>query len=70
MIQYSPITPEIRSRIVHELGEDCIVDDAEAKKVYDRDASELRFSPELVVRVQDSDQVSRLLKLANQYRFR
>lgn len=69
MIQYSPITAEIRSRIVHELGEDCIVDDADAKKVYDRDASELRFSPELVVRVQDSDQVSRLLKLANQYRF-
>lgn len=69
MKPYSSITNKIRGHISHELGEDCIVADSDAVKTYDRDASELRYAPELVIKVRQTEQIQHLLKLANEYNF-
>ncbi len=69
MNSYSPIDSEIRRIIASEIGEDSVISDSEALKAYDRDASELRSLPELVVKAKSAGQISRLLQLANEYRF-
>jgi len=66
---YHPITDEVKDRILEQLGEECLVADPEAAEVYDRDASELRFAPELVLKVRNVEQIQQLLRLANTYRF-
>jgi D-lactate dehydrogenase (cytochrome) len=66
---YSPITAELRERINRALGADCEVVDPQTLANYDHDASELRYTPEMVVVVRSRDQVQELLRLANQYRF-
>ena len=66
---YTPITAELRGRINRALGAGCEVADPKALATYDRDASELRHTPEMVVRVHSREQVQALLRLANQYRF-
>jgi glycolate oxidase subunit GlcD len=69
MAQYQPITEPIRRKIEHELGSECIVTDLKALEIYNRDASELVHSPELVIRPQTVDQIQQLLRLANEHRF-
>jgi len=69
MIEYSPITDEIRSRIVRELGDECIVSNPDEAGTYAQDASELRYTPEMVIRVEETQQIRRLMRLANEYRF-
>lgn len=69
MKPYSSITNKIRRHISHELGDDCVVTDSEEVKTYDRDASELRYAPELVIKVRATEQIRQLLKLANEYNF-
>jgi D-lactate dehydrogenase (cytochrome) len=69
MVDYSPITDGIRSRIIRELGDECIVWNPEEAGTYARDASELCYIPELVLRVTETQQIRQLMHLANEYRF-
>ena len=69
MARYSPITDRIRSRIIRGLGDECIVESPEEAGAYERDASELRYTPELVIRAKETQQIRRLMRLANEYRF-
>ncbi len=69
MKPYSPITDEIRRRISHELGDDCIVTDPDEAGTYDCDASGLSYPPELVIRPMETAQIQMLMRLANEYKF-
>ena len=69
MTQYSPITQDIRRRISDALGNECIVANPDEVGTYSQDASGLSYPPELVVRVQETAQIQRLMRLANEYRF-
>jgi len=69
MIEYASITDEIRSRIIRELGDECIVWNPDEAGIYAGDASELRYTPEMVIRVKETRQIRRLMRLANEYRF-
>ena len=52
MINYTPITDDIRKHIINELGDECIVKNQDEVDTYSKDASDLRYPPELVIRVQ------------------
>ena len=69
MIEYSPITDDIRRRISHALGDECIVSEPDEIEPYSQDASGLSYPPELVIRVQETTQIQRLMRLANEYKF-
>ena len=69
MTQYSPITQDIRRSISDALGNECIVANPDEVGTYSQDASGLSYPPELVVRVQETAQIQRLMRLANEYRF-
>jgi len=69
MINYTSITDDIRKRIINELGDECIVNNQAEVETYSKDASDLRYPPELVIRVQETDQIQRLMRLANEYKF-
>jgi D-lactate dehydrogenase (cytochrome) len=69
MVQYSPITEEIKAAIREKIGAESIVSTPEALAEYASDASKLNFTPELVVRAQSVRDVQVLLELANTYRF-
>jgi glycolate oxidase subunit GlcD len=66
---YTPITQDIRKRISDALGDDCIVTNQDEVETYSKDASGLSYPPELVVRVQETPQIQRLMRLANEYKF-
>jgi len=66
---YTAITDDIRRRISAEVGPECVIHDAQALRPYSKDASELCHAPELVVLPRSTEQVSRLLRLANELRF-
>jgi glycolate oxidase subunit GlcD len=69
VIEYSSITDIIRRRIVRELGNKCIVSNPDEAGTYARDASQLHYTPEMVIRVEETQQIQRLMYLANEYRF-
>jgi glycolate oxidase subunit GlcD len=69
MTGYTPITDDIRKRISHTLGDECIVKNQDEVKTYSKDASGLSYPPELVVRIQETPQIQRLMRLANEYKF-
>ena len=69
MIEYSPITDNIRKRISDSLGNECVVTNKDEIETYSRDASGLNYPPELVIRVQETAQIQRLMRLANEYKF-
>ena len=69
MINYTPITDDIRKRIINELGDECIFNNQAEIETYSKDASDLRYPPELVIRVQETAQIQRLMRLANEYKF-
>ena len=69
MINYTPITDDIRKHIINELGDECIVNNQAEVETYSKDASDLRYPPELVIRVQETAQIQRLMRLANEYKF-
>jgi glycolate oxidase subunit GlcD len=69
MTAYTPITDDIRRRISHALGNNCIVKNQDEVVTYSKDASGLSYLPELVVRAQETGQIQRLMRLANEYKF-
>lgn len=69
MTRYTPITNDIRKRISDALGDECIVKNQDEVGTYSQDASGLSYPPELVIRVQETAQIQRLMKLANEYKF-
>jgi glycolate oxidase subunit GlcD len=69
MPTYTPITNDIRRRISDVLGDECIVTNQDEVGTYSKDASGLSYPPELVIRVQETAQIQRLMRLANEYSF-
>jgi len=69
MKTYTPITKDIRRRISDALGDECIVTNQDEVGTYSKDASGLSYPPELVIRVQETAQIQRLMRLANEYKF-
>jgi glycolate oxidase subunit GlcD len=69
MKNYSPITGDIRKHISNALGDECIVSQKDEVETYSQDASGLSYPPELVVRVRETAQIQKLMKLANKYQF-
>lgn len=63
------ISEELIERIKKDVGPENVIDDSDVLKEYDRDASDIRCVPQLVVVARDVDQVSRLMKLADREKF-
>lgn len=62
----STLTPAIRTAIIDAIGSDAVCSPGEP---YDRDASELRAMPELVVLPRCVEQVQAIMRLATAHRF-
>ncbi|MDD4072591.1 MAG: FAD-linked oxidase C-terminal domain-containing protein [Desulfobacterales bacterium] len=69
MYDYCPLSHEIFQRMIHELGPECVLIDTNSINPYDRDASELRYMPDVVVKPRAVHQIQKLMALANEYRF-
>jgi D-lactate dehydrogenase (cytochrome) len=64
--QFQPMSADTRDKVGQIVSPQGVL---ELNESYERDASELRFRPEMVVAPQDVRQIQRLLQLANQQRF-
>lgn len=69
MVEYSPVTEEIKAAIRERISGESIVSNPETLVEYASDASKLNYSPELVVCAQNVGDVRALMELANIYRF-
>ncbi|MBI9091745.1 MAG: FAD-binding protein [Desulfobacterium sp.] len=69
MENYTKITPEIRAEIIAALDKGSVVTDPERLVDYNKDASELRFVPEMVVTPKTTQEVAALVCLANKHHF-
>jgi D-lactate dehydrogenase (cytochrome) len=69
MIDYSPITANILKKIAKSVGSDCIVQKEDKLTEYGKDAGEIFRKPEIIVEATTSEQIAKLLRLANIYRF-
>ena len=67
MSSYNKVTPEILTRLKEITGDENVFIDEETLKLCSRDETEdFSFAPEVVVKPQNSKQVSDILKLANE----
>jgi len=69
MMQYSPVTDEIKAAIRQRVGSDSIISAPEVLADYAGDASTLNFAPELVVVAKSVADIQALMELANRYHF-
>ncbi|MGH2575600.1 MAG: FAD-binding oxidoreductase, partial [Ignavibacteria bacterium] len=66
---YNKVTPEIINKIKDIVGSENIFEDKETIGLYSRDETEdISFPPEVVVKPSTTEQISELLKLANEYK--
>jgi glycolate oxidase len=66
---YSSITPELASLLREAVGEEAVVTDPEKLEPFAKDATELFHLPDLLVEAVTTEQVQKLLRLANAHRF-
>lgn len=64
-----PLSPEVVARLRAELGDTAVVTDPEKLEPFGKDATEHGVLPDLVVEATSTEQVSRLLRLANELGF-
>lgn len=69
MPKYSPVTPELKAKILDAVGPQCEVTDDELRDAASTDATGMVRRPDLVLSLKTAEQVSALLKLANTFRF-
>ena len=69
MVQYSPITENVKAIIRERISAGSVVTSPETLVEYASDASKLHYAPELVVRAKSVEDIQVLLELANTYRF-
>jgi D-lactate dehydrogenase (cytochrome) len=69
MVEYSPVTEEIKAAIRERISGESIVSAPETLVEYASDASKLHHTPELVVCAQNVGDIQVLMELANTYRF-
>ncbi len=69
MVQYSPLTDQIKNAIRERIGAASMISAPESLAKYASDASKLNFTPELVVFAQSVGDIQALMELANTYRF-
>ncbi|WP_316838376.1 FAD-binding oxidoreductase [Pedobacter gandavensis] len=67
-MEYTKITAELLDLIKAAVGADSVFTDEESLSIYCHDETEdLKYYPEVVVKARDTESVSALLKLCNQY---
>jgi glycolate oxidase len=67
MSPFTKITPDIISKLKQAVGTDSVLYDAESLKLYSEDETEdFSFPPEVVVKPANTEQVSLVMKLANE----
>ncbi|MCP4114545.1 MAG: FAD-binding protein [Desulfobacteraceae bacterium] len=69
MKNYTSISDSLRAEIVAALDQGTVVTDPELLSDYNKDASELRFVPEMVVKPKTTREVAALVRLANEHHF-
>ncbi len=69
MPHYNVLTEDVKKKITAIFGEDGVISQPDQLEPYGADGSSARYTPELVVKARTTEQVSQLLKLANEYRF-
>lgn len=69
MYDFCPISDETLRRIIREIGTECVFTLPDFISPYDRDASELRYMPDVVVKPRHVQQIQKLMELANEFRF-
>ena len=69
MDAYTPVNEKIRNIIENHLGTGSIITDPDTLTQCTGDASHLRFTPELVVRPENVQDIQTLMRLANAHRF-
>lgn len=69
MVEYSPVTEEIKAVIRERISVESIVSSPETLVEYATDASKLNHPPELVVCAQNVQDIQVLMEMANTYRF-
>jgi len=66
---FNKVNEEILSKIKEIVGEESVIKDEESLKLYSRDYTEnLSFNPEVIVKPRTTEQISRILKLANEFK--
>ncbi len=66
---YNPITPAILDELAKTMDPASIITDSNTLKEYNQDASELRFTPEAVIKASGTSDIQAVMKLANIHRF-
>ena len=69
MPKYNVITREIREAVMDRIGSESVISDPSMLGEYNCDASEIRHTPELVVRPHSVKQIQDLMVLAGRYNF-
>lgn len=65
---YTKLTPELTRQLIAIVGDENVLTDDESKTVYGQDETEdLAFPPEIILKPTTTQQVSKVLKLANEY---
>jgi len=66
---YNKINEEILNELVQIIGSESVLTDCENLKLYSKDFTEnLSFNPEVIVKPDNTAQVSQILKIANKYK--
>jgi len=66
---FSELTESLKAEITAALSPGAVVTDSEACSAYNKDASKLRYVPDLIVCAQCVEDIQRLLELANTHHF-
>ena len=69
---YSPITPEVKDKLISLLGRENVITDTEKMQPYAHDEvtdPAYHHLPEVVVTPETTEQTAAVVRLANQYRF-
>ncbi len=69
MTTYTPIDKELKGIIENQLSAGSIITDSDTLTECAKDTSQFEFSPELVVRAQNTGDIQTLMRLANTHRF-
>lgn len=66
---YTKVTPEILSSLKKIIGDEFVINDEYNLEIYSKDYTEdFRFPPEVIVKPETPEQISEIIKLANQFK--
>ncbi|MEO8446579.1 MAG: FAD-binding oxidoreductase, partial [bacterium] len=66
---FNKVNEEVLTKLAEISGVDNVINDNDSLKLYSRDFTEnLSFNPEVIVKPENTLQISSILKLANEYK--